>query len=168
MTGLCNRRYFLSRLDGEWNRYLRYGRPLSLLMLDIDFFKKVNDTFGHDVGDQVIIHVARVCSDGIRNSDIAGRIGGEEFAVLLLETDLEVAQTVAERVRNAVSRRPVQSGTDCIAVTASIGVATADASMRDASALVKRADQALYAAKRAGRNRVALARDLTGTSATAA
>jgi diguanylate cyclase (GGDEF)-like protein len=154
LTAIYNRRYFLSRLDDEWDRYRRYGRPLSLLVLDIDLFKSVNDRFGHDVGDQVIVYVARVCSDGKRNSDILSRIGGEEFALLLPETDIKEARRVAERLRSAVAQFPVPCDRASVVVTISVGAATADANMLAPQDLMKRADEALYRAKRAGRNRV--------------
>jgi diguanylate cyclase (GGDEF)-like protein len=154
LTGIYNRRYFLNRLGDEWDRYRRYGRPLSLLVIDIDMFKSVNDRFGHDVGDQVIVYVAGICGDRKRNSDILSRIGGEEFALLLPETDIKEARRVAERLRNAVAQLPVPHDDAGIAVTVSIGAATADANMRCPQDLMKRADEALYSAKRNGRNRV--------------
>ncbi|MGH6769316.1 MAG: diguanylate cyclase [Xanthobacteraceae bacterium] len=158
LTGIHNRRHFVHQLDGEWNRYRRYRRPLSLLVLDIDHFKSINDRYGHDVGDQVIVHVARLCREQTRDSDVVARIGGEEFAVLLPETDLADAHIAGERLREAVTRRPVPSSEGDIAVTVSIGTVQVDPTMADPAALVKRADEALYAAKRSGRNRVVAAR----------
>ncbi len=154
MSGLYNRRHFIKQLENEWARHRRYGRPLSLLMLDIDLFKSVNDNFGHDVGDQVIAFVARMCRDGKRNSDTVARLGGEEFAVLLPETDIGDACTVAERLRKAIAEGAVPCGAAGIKVTVSIGAAVADAKMNDFSDLLKMADEMLYAAKRSGRNRV--------------
>ena len=142
-------------------------------MIDIDLFKSVNDRFGHHVGDQVIVYVARICGDGKRNSDILSRIGGEEFALLLPETDIREARRVAERLRNAVAQLPVPHDSASVAVTVSIGVATADANMLGGQDLMKRADEALERAKRAGRNRVVsqprrMARDIAEKPVSAA
>ena len=103
LTGIYNRRHFNGRLDNEWKRFRRYNRPLSLMLLDIDHFKSINDRYGHDVGDQVIIAVARCCGAQTRNSDVVARIGGEEFAILLPETELADARIAAERLRRAVA-----------------------------------------------------------------
>jgi diguanylate cyclase (GGDEF)-like protein len=166
LTGIPNRRYFMMRLDSEWKRYRRYGRPLSLLTLDIDHFKSINDRFGHDVGDEVIVAVAKLCQAKTRDSDVPARIGGEEFAILLLETDLVEARIVAERLRAAIAERPVACRGQEIAVTVSVGAAPADETTADPAVLMKRADEALYAAKRGGRNRVAIALgDAAGSAA---
>jgi diguanylate cyclase (GGDEF)-like protein len=121
-------------------------------MLDIDHFKSVNDTHGHDVGDQAIVAVARLCRASTRESDLAARVGGEEFAILLPETDLEAACIAAERLRNAVAARPVPCPGGHLAITISIGAAVASSSRVGPAGIMKRADEALYAAKRAGRN----------------
>ena len=154
LTGIYNRRHFAARLDSEWKRFRRYQRPLSMLLLDVDHFKSINDRYGHAVGDLVIAAVARLCGTQTRDSDVTARIGGEEFAMLLPETELADARAVAERLRAAVAEHVVASNSGPIAVTASIGAALADASMTDPAELMKRADEALYAAKGAGRNRV--------------
>lgn len=159
LTGMYNRRQFMARLDNEWKRFRRYGRPLSLLMLDIDHFKSINDRYGHDVGDRVIVAVARLCGTQTRDSDVAARIGGEEFAILLPETDLAEAHAVAERLRAAVAELSFESSGGPAAVTASIGAALADANAADHAELMKRADEALYTAKRGGRNCVAAVLD---------
>jgi diguanylate cyclase (GGDEF)-like protein len=140
-------------------RYRRYHRPLSLLMLDIDYFKSVNDRHGHGVGDDVIVYVAQLCRLQIRDSDMAARIGGEEFAIILPETGLEEAWVVAERLRVAVAERPVPSGGGAVVITVSVGLAEADITMSDPSELIMRADEGLYSAKLGGRNRVAAVRD---------
>ena len=127
LTGIYNRRHFTGRLDSEWKRFRRYSRPLSLLLLDIDHFKSVNDRYGHDVGDQVIIAVARCCGLQTRDSDVAARIGGEEFAILLPETELGDARVAAERLRRAVAAEPFTSSAGPISVTVSIGAALATA-----------------------------------------
>lgn len=154
MTGVYNRRHFLTLADREWGRSRRYGRPVSFLMIDIDFFKAINDGFGHQVGDDMIVHLARLARDCKRECDVLARIGGEEFALLLPETDLSQAQVMAERLRSEVAANSLVVGAGSIAATVSIGVATSDAAMNDISDLMKAADQALYDAKHAGRNRV--------------
>jgi diguanylate cyclase (GGDEF)-like protein len=155
LTELYNRRHFLHLAEVEWDRFKRYERQLSFLMLDIDHFKSINDRFGHDFGDKVLIAVAGVCRDGKRNSDIVARLGGEEFAILLPETDLDSAFVMAERLRMNISQLRIEAGNTLLSVTASIGVADAGSCVCDVVELMKRADTALYAAKRGGRNRCA-------------
>ena len=153
LTGLYNRRHFLGALDAEWSRFQRYYRSVSVLMLDIDHFKSVNDRYGHAVGDEAIKAVAAACNEGKRKSDLVGRIGGEEFAVLLPETSLSRARTVAERIRKRVMSTQVLAGKIQFGLTASIGIAEATVSMSGIDALMGAADQALYRAKAEGRNR---------------
>src|SRR3954447_11127135 len=138
----------------DQTRYRRYQRPLSLLMMDIDFFKSINDRFGHDAGDKVIAGVANVCITTARSTDLLGRLGGEELALLLPETDLRSATHVAERLRLRIVEETIRVGGEWIPVTASIGVAEASLTVGSFLDLMKRADAALYAAKRNGRNRV--------------
>jgi len=152
MTGIFNRRHFLALADREWDRARRYGRPLSFLMIDIDYFKAINDRFGHDVGDRAIVHVANLAGQYKRTSDLLARIGGEEFGLLLPETEAAQAELVAERLRRQVAQSPLAEVSH--SATVSIGVATSDESMAGISDLIRAADQALYAAKRSGRNRV--------------
>lgn len=152
MTGIYNRRHFLALADREWDRARRYQRPLSLLMIDIDYFKAINDRFGHQIGDQTIVHVAKIAASSKRTCDLLARIGGEEFAILLPETDAGPAQLVAERLRCQIAGCPPPRPAHPI--TVSIGIATADAHMSSISDLMKVADHALYAAKHAGRNKV--------------
>jgi diguanylate cyclase (GGDEF)-like protein len=154
LTGVLNRRGFVARGRAEWGRCRRYGRPLTVLALDIDHFKVVNDTHGHDVGDAVLVHVSALCAGGMRTSDLFGRLGGEEFCAVLPETSLEAARALAERLRTGVERVPCPIAGMMIPVTISIGVAVGEESDVTLEALMKRADQALYAAKRNGRNRV--------------
>ncbi len=154
MTGIYNRRHFMMLADHEWNRSRRYGRPLSFLMIDIDFFKSINDCFGHEVGDQMIVHLATLARACKRDSDVLARIGGEEFALLLPETDLARAQVVAERLRCDVAENPLIAKSDRISTTISIGVAARSDAMTGIVDLMKAADQALYDAKGGGRNRV--------------
>lgn len=154
MTGLNNRRNFLALAENEWSRFRRYGRPLSALMLDIDLFKSVNDTYGHDAGDEVIKAVADILQKNKRTSDIAGRLGGEEFAVMLPETTLESAVAAAERLRQRVAERTTAAATDQITVTISVGASVCREETSGVEQLLKEADGALYDAKRSGRNRV--------------
>jgi diguanylate cyclase (GGDEF)-like protein len=154
LTGLYNRRQFLALAEQEWVRFKRYQRPLSFLMLDIDFFKSINDSFGHDAGDKVIVGVANICTATRRSSEPIGRIGGEELAILLPETDLRGAAQVAERLRARIAEEPIRVEGELIPVTVSIGVADASFSTSSLPDLMKQADRALYAAKRKGRNRV--------------
>jgi diguanylate cyclase (GGDEF)-like protein len=150
LTGLRNRRYLELVLDRELFRVARYGRPLSLIVLDLDGFKAVNDTHGHEVGDRVLKALARCLEEHLRQSDRAVRLGGEEFAVLLPETGLPQALRLAERLRQAVAALrvpPVER------LSASFGVAQASPTDSPLS-LLKRADEALYRAKRQGKNRV--------------
>jgi diguanylate cyclase (GGDEF)-like protein len=154
MTGLYNRRHFMVLSEAEWSRFQRYQRPLSMLMLDIDHFKSVNDRYGHAVGDDAINSVADACRRGKRNSDIAGRLGGEEFAILLPETDAEQARVVAERIRESIAAQFLSVHKVRFNVTISVGIATASLSMSGIEALMRASDEALYQAKEAGRNRV--------------
>lgn len=156
LTGVLNRGYFLDCLEKEVRRAHRYDQPLSLLMLDVDFFKRVNDTFGHPAGDQVLKELARLCQKQVREHDLVGRMGGEEFAIALVACDPERAGLVAERLRQeaALCLREVVSAP--WPVTVSLGVAPLIPD-EDVDHLFKRVDQALYVAKAAGRNRVRLA-----------
>lgn len=157
LAGLDNRREFQRRLDEEIERALRHDRPLSLLMLDLDHFKRVNDTYGHTAGDEVLRAVAARIRVEIRPTDRAARYGGEEFTAILPETPAEGARVVAERVRRAVAGAPFRllDGRE-IELTVSIGVSCYPDDANDSQGVVEHADQALYAAKEAGRNRVVL------------
>jgi diguanylate cyclase (GGDEF)-like protein len=154
LTGLNNRRQLLTLAEREWARFRRYGRPLSFLMIDIDRFKSINDRYGHGAGDEVIKAVAEVLAVNKRTSDIAGRLGGEEFALMLPETTLENACAAAERLRELVAQRSVPVAGRELRVTISAGVSAAAADMAGPDDLMKRADVALYEAKRSGRDRV--------------
>src|SRR5690242_17853702 len=151
LTGLANRRRFERQLDREVSRVLRYEHPFSLLMLDVDSFKNLNDTYGHDAGDEAIRRLARVLREGTRGIDLAARIGGEEFAVLLVETSKDGAVEVAERLRLAIRALEIPGAEQ---ITASFGVAECPSDAQTASDLLKAADVALYEAKRNGRDRV--------------
>jgi diguanylate cyclase (GGDEF)-like protein len=155
MTGLSNRRHFLSMAEAEWVRFRRYQRPLSMLMLDIDHFKSVNDRYGHAIGDDAITAVAHAAQQAKRGPDVVGRLGGEEFAILLPETDAVQAAVVAERIRERVAGQLLSTQNIQFGVTISVGIATASISMSGIDVLLRAADEALYEAKIAGRNRVA-------------
>jgi diguanylate cyclase (GGDEF)-like protein len=157
MTGLFNRRHFLSLAEIEWSRYQRYRRPMSLVLFDIDRFKSINDSFGHYAGDHVIVQIAEICRQQKRKSDIVARFGGEEFLILLPETELAAAQRVAERLRRKVETSPLAVASTAISTTISVGIAEADPTMASVFDLIKLADKALYTAKESGRNRVCAA-----------
>jgi len=154
LTGLNNRRHFLVLANNEWARFQRYRRPLALLMTDIDKFKSVNDTYGHDVGDEVIKAVANVLQAGKRTTDIVGRLGGEEFAMVLPEATPDSAVQAAERFRQLVANRVISAGDQRVPVTISLGVASADEQTSGIEEMLKQSDLALYEAKHTGRNRV--------------
>jgi diguanylate cyclase (GGDEF)-like protein len=155
LTGLYNRRWIDEALPRFVRRYSRGTPPLSLLMIDIDHFKRFNDTYGHPAGDSVIIHVAKTIHAHLRPTDLAARYGGEELIVILPDADEEGAVTAAERLRQAVKSAPAvgPNGEALPAVTISIGLARYRPG-QDAAALVSAADEGLYESKRAGRDRV--------------
>jgi diguanylate cyclase (GGDEF)-like protein/PAS domain S-box-containing protein len=159
LTGVSNRGYFMIQAEQELNRAVRYDNSLSLYMLDIDFFKKVNDSYGHKIGDLVLVKLAEVCRQTLREVDIIGRVGGEEFVILLPETDLAEATEVAERLREsiAISRVPLEGGLP-LHFTVSIGVTSLISKDDNLDVLLNRADMALYKAKESGRNRVCVAK----------
>lgn len=155
LTGALNRGRFMARAGDEVSRALRYGRPLSAIMLDIDHFKKINDTHGHATGDEAIRSVVRVCRTLVRGADVLGRLGGEEFAILLPETPPQGAVLLAERLRRALAVTEVRMpGGVGVTFTVSIGVSALRPGEQAVSALLARADEALYRAKNGGRNRV--------------
>jgi len=156
LTGTHNRRHFFELAEHELNRARRFQHPVSAIMLDLDHFKQVNDTYGHAIGDQVLRVVAERCGEGIRGIDILGRYGGEEFAVILPGTDLSGAHNMAERLRRSVADVPVPTDKGDLTVTISLGVASNVQDDADVAALLNRADAAMYAAKQTGRNRVAV------------
>jgi diguanylate cyclase (GGDEF)-like protein len=153
LTQLPNRRALMERLENEFARSARYRNALTCLMIDIDHFKGVNDTFGHPTGDRIIAQVGTALGGAIRRTDLAGRYGGEEFLVLAVETSLEGGLLLGERLRRAVVQASAKAP-ELPAVTVSIGVATTELGCASAPALVQEADDALYRAKRDGRDRV--------------
>ncbi|MGL4488350.1 MAG: GGDEF domain-containing protein [Rhizobiaceae bacterium] len=156
LTGMQNRRYFDDALKEYLEEFRRIEKPIGLIVLDLDHFKMVNDTHGHDVGDEVLRQVAGCLKNFTRYHDIAARIGGEEFAVVAPNMDLEGLNKFAERIRRAVSDLVIQSGNVRLKVTTSIGIATWD-TIESPDSFYRRADRMLYQAKREGRNKVCAA-----------
>jgi diguanylate cyclase (GGDEF)-like protein len=154
LTGVHNKRYFLEFLDREMARCVRYGRPLALVMFDIDHFKRINDDHGHLTGDYVLKEMARRLSTRIRRDELLARYGGEEFAAVLPETGRTGALEFGEQIRSLVAREPFEFEGDKLTVTISVGVAVADGPPVELSQFVKVADENLYRAKRNGRNQV--------------
>jgi two-component system cell cycle response regulator len=156
LTGLYNRRYMENHLGTLIEQAASRAKPLTVLVLDIDYFKSVNDTHGHDAGDDVLREFAVRIRKSIRGIDLACRYGGEEFVIVMPETDMAVATMVAERLRRRIASEPfpIQQGSRAVEVTISIGIAALGGASDNAAQLLKRADQALYRAKRDGRNRV--------------
>lgn len=155
LTGFPNRRYAMERIAQEWSAVVRSGRPLACMVIDVDAFKTINDTYGHDVGDAVLRQTAAALKSGLRTPDVVCRVGGDEFLVICPDTDLKAALMCAERVRQAVASMPVETGVIQIRCSISVGVAIRVAPMANADALIKAADQGLYLAKELGRNCVA-------------
>jgi diguanylate cyclase (GGDEF)-like protein len=156
LTGLFNHRVFQEKLSEEFRRMNRFSKPVSLLLTDIDFFKKINDTYGHPVGDMVLREVSKTIRETIRDVDIAARYGGEEFAVVLPGAEGDGAKIIAERLRKAVGGKTFSSDGRSFSVTVSMGIATAPADAPSKEELVEKADQALYHAKHHGRNQSVL------------
>jgi len=156
LTGLFNHRYFQEIMESELERAGRYKHPLSLILIDIDFFKKVNDKFGHPAGDYVLHEVAQTMTELVRNCDIVARYGGEEFTIILPETSASSAKVLAQRVRRGIEQLNIHYEDHSIPVTISCGVSSCDfnTSKMTRSAFIKHSDQALYKAKENGRNRV--------------
>lgn len=155
LTGIHNRRYFLERLKSEFQHTQRHKRVLSVALFDLDYFKKVNDTHGHRAGDAVLRTLAEAVAKAMRGGDVVARIGGEEFACVLRETDHTSAMRFAERLRKIVKGAKVRWGTAEIEMSVSVGVATFDGgNFADPDALMQAADEKLYAAKGGGRDRV--------------
>lgn len=154
LTGLNNRRQYESLFQLELTRAERKGQHLSVCILDLDHFKQINDTHGHSVGDQVLVHTAELCRDSFRIIDILGRLGGEEFVVLMADTDLETAAHVVRRFLSVLAATPIHVGDKVIHVTATAGVVERRADEHALEELIQRADRAMYEGKSAGRNQV--------------
>lgn len=157
LTGALSRAAFLQHASKELKRSQRYSRPLSVIMIDIDHFKKINDQHGHAAGDHVLQIFVEAIEEEIRSTDVIGRLGGEEFALLLPDTTRKAAAQLAERVRQRITKYPYIAGTMLIEVTASLGVAVLEENDEHFKAVLQRADAALYKAKHNGRNRVTMA-----------
>ena len=156
LTGLLNRGTWENLVDAEYERFRRYGHATSLVMFDIDHFKSVNDTYGHLAGDEVIRHTAEVTRNNIRQSDSAGRYGGEEFGIILPETDAESARVICERIREAIEKSTVNTTAGDIGYTVSMGIAQLTDSPENYMQWMQKADEALYKAKESGRNKVVI------------
>ena len=154
LTGIYNRRFMETELDKEFKRVRRHGGKLSVLFLDLDFFKKVNDTYGHQAGDQVLIEVTQRINEIARVTDCLARYGGEEFAIILPETDTSGGLIFANRVRELIEKTPVHYGEHVIALTASLGLSEYYDGLESHDVLLDQSDKALYEAKKQGRNRV--------------
>ncbi len=154
LTGVSVRRHLMERLEGEIGRSKKFGFDVSFLMIDVDHFKDINDQFGHLVGDVVLKQTAETIKKNVRELDLVGRYGGEEFGVLLVETDRAGARFVAERIRAAIAERAFKAYDENLKTTVSIGCATLSKVCSDAGLIIESADQALYEAKHQGRNRV--------------
>jgi len=154
LTGLANRRVLFERLDSELARSRRHGTPLSLVLIDLDHFKRINDTYGHAAGDTVLRNVGAMLAASVRAVDIAGRYGGEELCILLPQTALQGALSFAESIRATLAALTHDVGGAAITATASLGVASTETGDCEAGELFSKADGALYAAKHGGRNRV--------------
>ncbi|MFW6245249.1 MAG: GGDEF domain-containing protein, partial [Fibrobacterota bacterium] len=154
LTGLYNHRHFFEMSKKEVNRSIQENRSLSAIMFDIDFFKQVNDTYGHSVGDQVITSISNLCRQVFRKADIVGRYGGEEFSVILPDTDIVKAREVAERIRKGIEEIRFTSSQGTFSVSISVGLACLNRRCCSLNDLICRADEALYEAKDNGRNRI--------------
>jgi len=154
LTGLNNRRSALEELQTRFDLSQRHNRPLAVMMCDLDHFKRINDTLGHGAGDRVLEQFGERVRNNLRNTDLAGRIGGEEFLLVLPETDMSGARLLAERLLAATGLAPFDVGGESLTITCSVGLAQRMGQDRDGGALLARADTALYAAKAAGRNQV--------------
>jgi diguanylate cyclase (GGDEF)-like protein len=157
LTGVLNRRSFADRLDAACLRAQARGLPIALLFIDLDHFKQINDTFSHAAGDACLRAIIAPIQAELRQSDVIGRYGGEEFVVILSSADVTSAHPIAERIRNRVAEVSVEGFGESIRLTCSIGVASSDTLGVWGEQLITRADQAVYEAKRSGRNRVWIA-----------
>jgi diguanylate cyclase len=156
LTGLLNRKTWEQSLRHEFKRFQRYQHSCSLIMFDIDYFKRINDSYGHTAGDEVIRRTAAALREGLRDSDVAGRYGGEEFAVILVDTDAAGAKVVAERLRTTIEAASVPFEEHVINFTISLGIAELTPKISDPTMWIDTADRGLYNAKRSGRNQAVI------------
>jgi diguanylate cyclase (GGDEF)-like protein len=157
LTGAMQRRAFLAEAGRDFARARRRGAPFACLLLDVDHFKTINDRYGHAAGDAALRHIVAVCRSVLRESDYIGRLGGEEFCVMLPDATSDDALRIAERIRHRVAEQPVATAGDLIGMTLSIGVTDMGPQDAAVTAMIERADQAMYRSKQAGRNRATLA-----------
>jgi diguanylate cyclase (GGDEF)-like protein len=156
LTGLYNRRRFFEKAALSWNAYVESGEVFAVLAFDIDFFKSVNDTYGHDTGDSILQHIAHQLQSACTNEDLVARIGGEEFSMILSHVTPEEAMGVAERIRSTIESSPLILASGPLKTTISIGIAVVDPRDKTTDSVLKRADLALYQSKQSGRNRSTL------------
>jgi diguanylate cyclase (GGDEF)-like protein len=156
LTGVLNRRHFFTLAEQEFDRSHRYDHQISIILIDVDNFKEINDTYGHVAGDQLLQTIARRFTGNLRQMDIIGRYGGDEFVILLPETNQEQARIAAERLHEVVTQDSVDTPKDTIQLQISMGVASLNNRSDDMEKLLIKTDQALYAAKEAGRNQVSV------------
>mgnify|MGYP000332423927 FL=1 len=154
LTALYNKRYFKNRLEQEFKRHQRTTSPFSVIIIDLDFFKRVNDQYGHPAGDEVLKNVSSTIMANCRTNEIAARVGGEEISIIACDCDCDAASLLAERIRVAIEQSTSSWQSDKIKITASFGVATASAASNNAWEIYQAADRALYKAKQTGRNKV--------------
>jgi diguanylate cyclase (GGDEF)-like protein len=153
LTGVYNRRHFFEMAEKEFHQAVRYKHPLSVIMFDLDFFKRLNDSFGHTCGDEILLKVAQRCASQMREADIMGRYGGEEFVIALPETNAQDAVSLADRLCQSLAAKPIDLEAIQVPVTASFGIATLKSEETNLMQVLNRADIALYHAKQSGRNR---------------
>jgi diguanylate cyclase (GGDEF)-like protein/PAS domain S-box-containing protein len=158
LTGLSNRRFFMIQAEQEIRRARRFNRSLSIIMMDLDYFKHINDTYGHAAGDSALETIVRASLESLRESDVMGRLGGEEFAVILPETNIQAASDVANRLLEHIAETPVATSKGVVQCTASLGVAQLSSKDNTIDDLLCRADEALFLAKEHGRNRIEIAK----------
>ena len=154
LTEVYNRRYFLRRADIEFCNMRRHGRTLAVIMLDADYFKTINDRYGHAMGDQALLTICKMCKKSLRGSDFIGRMGGEEFAICCPETDMEAVCQIAERIRHGIEETDIVLNNQTCNVSVSIGVTAMMDSDQGIDQILQRADKLLYQAKNNGRNRI--------------
>jgi len=160
LTRLYIRRYFLRRLSEEKIRVERYNSPFVLIFFDLDYFKKVNDTYGHSKGDEVLRFFSIILRNNLRGIDIPCRWGGEEFAILLPETDITGGKIVAERIRQELQNSEIKDGDEVLKITVSGGMTTVPPFAKSIEEIIERADKALYSAKEKGRNRIEIINEI--------
>ncbi len=164
LTGLPNRRFFMENIDVELSKFSRWQQSFAIAMLDIDHFKKINDNYGHDIGDKVLVQLAEIFRSELRAYDIVGRLGGEEFGVLFPGTDASGAVSACEHLISAIRTTVVKAGEANLKFTASVGVSQASANLDNATSLIKKADENLYLSKSNGRDQITSCKELECSS----